>query len=77
MSLLIDTFLGYVFSFCSTFGAPLHEASFGEGTGPIWIDSDKCSRTRNDNNFLECDRDARGDRDCRHSDDFSVVCVRK
>ena len=67
-------FADIVCSFCSTFGAPLIEAAFGEGTGPVWIDLDKC---RGDEaNFLECDRDKEG-YDCGHEQDFSLVCIRK
>ena len=48
-------------------------AHYGQGTGPILLDSLKC---RGNENFLwDCQHDGWGVENCRHSEDASVDCV--
>ena len=47
-------------------------AAFGEGRGPIWLQSVKC--IGNESSLLDCSHDGLGISGCRHHDDVSVVC---
>ncbi|XP_076738294.1 scavenger receptor cysteine-rich domain-containing protein DMBT1-like [Maylandia zebra] len=47
-------------------------ASFGEGTGEIWLDEVTCSGSED---FLtDCPNSGFGNHDCDHSEDASVIC---
>ncbi|XP_071844631.1 uncharacterized protein [Apostichopus japonicus] len=47
-------------------------ASFGEGTGPIWLDNVRC--TGDENTLNECRKYEIGDHNCDHREDAGVVC---
>ena len=47
-------------------------ASFGEGTGPIWLDDVHCLGT--EANITECEYTGWNNSNCRHSEDAGVVC---
>ena len=68
----LDSDLGYAHSTA----IPRHNAAFGEGTGPIFIDNIAC--TEGDVQFGECSVvGIRGFHECDHSQDAGVVCEGK
>ena len=48
------------------------DTEFGEGTGPIWMDSVDCSG--DETSIFDCHHDRWGVHDCSHSEDVGVVC---
>lgn len=48
------------------------QATFGEGSGPIWVDNIEC--TGNENLIDECSRNDWGVEDCEHTGDAGVIC---
>lgn len=62
---------------CRWLGFPgvIHEtnwASFGEGTGPIWLDNVRCAG--DENTLNECKKYEIGNHNCEHREDAGVVC---
>ena len=52
--------------------AALDEATFGPGTGSIWLDNIHC--TGNELYLSECVHDGWAAHDCDHSEDAAVQC---
>lgn len=52
-----------------------YRATFGEGTGPIWIDQTHCEKTHQ--SILDCTHNGWGVHDCAHREDAGVECKRK
>ena len=47
-------------------------ATFGQGTGPIWLDDLSCSGS--ELTLLQCSHRGLGSHNCTHSKDVGVVC---
>ncbi len=52
-----------------------YRASYGEGTGPIWVDQIQCKPEHQ--SILDCSHNGWGVNDCSHREDASVECIRK
>lgn len=50
----------------------MSQASFGEGSGPIWLDDVSCEGL--ERTIDNCQQKEIGDHNCLHSEDASVVC---
>ena len=61
-------FAAYVTAAVETFGM----ATFGEGTGPIWLDDVTCSGL--ENKLLDCYSNGLGENNCDHTEDAGVRC---
>ncbi|XP_031551132.1 uncharacterized protein LOC116288477 [Actinia tenebrosa] len=62
---------------CRSLGLPNatsapYSASFGPGTGPIWMDDVLCSGS--ESSLLECPHKGFGSHDCGHAEDAGVSC---
>ena len=62
---------------CRQLGHPVairrtQHASFGEGSGQIWLDNVACAG--NESKLSECFKNDWGQNDCSHSEDAGVVC---
>jgi len=55
-----------------TTGVFLPDAPYGEGVGPIWLDTVLC--TNADYNVGNCAHDPWGVHDCNHFEDVSIAC---
>ena len=51
----------------------LTEASFGEGTGRIWLDNVQC--TGNERTLINCTASSNGVNSCTHAQDAGVRCL--
>lgn len=49
-----------------------HQARYGQGSGPIWLDSMDCQGTETD--LRLCRKSQPAASDCSHSEDVSVTC---
>ena len=62
---------------CKTLQLPWTEAShynkFGASTSRTWLDNVICSG--DERNIMECRMNGIGDVNCRHQDDFHVICA--
>ena len=57
-----------------TIGAvALSRASFGAGSGQIWLDDVAC--TGNERRLIDCPANALGTHNCGHSEDAGVRCT--
>ena len=50
----------------------LSRASFGAGTGRIWLDNVACSG--NERRLIDCNANPLGSHNCQHSEDAGVRC---
>lgn len=50
----------------------LSRASFGAGTGQIWLDNVACSG--NERRLIDCNANPLGTHNCQHSEDAGVRC---
>lgn len=67
---IICRMLGYPASVKATI-----EASYGPGSGPIWLDNVRCRG--HEKSIKECSHQGWGNSNCRHSEDAGVVCAPK
>ena len=63
---------------CQQLGYPsavgaFHFASFGQGTGPTWLDEVDC--TGSETNLTQCSHNGFGNEDCSHFEDAGVRCA--
>ena len=50
-------------------------ASYGQGTGSIWLDQVGCTGT--EASLFDCNANAVGVHDCSHGEDVGITCSRK
>ena len=67
---LVCNQLGYYFG-----ATPHYGASYGQGSGPIFISQLHCNGS--ESNILDCARDMYSVRHCEHSQDAGVECQGK
>ena len=53
-------------------GEALVDNEFGEGSGPIWLDSVQCTTSNQEVGL--CDHSDWGTHDCSHTEDVGVIC---
>ncbi|NXL67016.1 DMBT1 protein, partial [Chordeiles acutipennis] len=58
---------------CGRALSTLGSASFGEGTGPIWLDDVNCTGT--ETALSKCKTTPWGVHDCKHGEDVGVLCL--
>ena len=60
----------YMVLFLYTIAIAVHQAAFGQGTGPVFLDRLRCTGT--ESSLLSCSQS--GTPSCSHSRDAGVVC---
>ena len=61
-----------VTSYLHTGATALSRATFGQGTGQIWLDNVAC--TGSETRLIDCPANALGSHNCQHSEDAGVRC---
>jgi len=51
---------------------PANTATFGAGSGQIWLDDISC--IGNETGLISCETNSPGDNDCTHAEDAGVFC---
>ncbi|XP_042077558.1 deleted in malignant brain tumors 1 protein [Haplochromis burtoni] len=57
---------------CGSARSALQNAAFGQGSGPIWLDSVACFG--NEPSITDCRHNGLGVHDCGHNEDASIIC---
>uniref|UniRef100_A0A3Q3LVG6 SRCR domain-containing protein n=1 Tax=Mastacembelus armatus TaxID=205130 RepID=A0A3Q3LVG6_9TELE len=57
---------------CGRALSALHRSSFGQGSGPIWLDDVSCSG--NEPSITQCRHSGFGVQNCNHGEDASIIC---
>eukprot|EP00105_Crassostrea_gigas_P020390 XP_011439161.2 PREDICTED: deleted in malignant brain tumors 1 protein [Crassostrea gigas] len=69
LSVVVCRSLGLPWSASKAYG----DASYGQGSGPIWLDDVKC--TGSESRIEECSHSPWGSHNCGHGEDVSILCV--
>nr|XP_034316959.1 deleted in malignant brain tumors 1 protein-like isoform X6 [Crassostrea gigas] len=68
LSVVVCRSLGFPWKTSKAFGG----ATYGQGSGPVWLDNVKCMGT--ETSIEECSHNSWGSHDCSHGEDVSISC---